>query len=349
MAVNTPAQCHRRWKRRPLTAGDFVVFDKYAPRICFVDFSNSSKLLGRGCKLFPYIKPFRDPILPALIDFRWEPSVVNGSIGAFHLLSREASVPSHEFTLLMWGEIMHIPGESDVIAGTIDAFNVPALPWRQEADPPHHPLSPRRQNSHPPTYKSGALFLRSSSRREPLPDSCSPPAHQFRRLPLASNGRCDPRVPGIAKFPRPGRPPHLRLPIPAHRARPLRPPPPAHRPRARRHPPALHLRRPPRQRARLALADFASLHASRALQTFRVDIDALRLVLTDSDVRGGARLARPPRAHHHAHALPLTCTYTRSGKSPCAARACAKMRSRWTPTYRDRFARIRTQRVRISH
>ncbi|KAJ7187117.1 hypothetical protein C8R46DRAFT_1342306 [Mycena filopes] len=93
--------------KRPLTQDDFVAFDKYASRIQFVDFSNSSRILGPGCELLPYIKEFRDPILPALRDFRWEPSVVNGSIGAFHLLSRQASLPSDEFALLMWSEIEH--------------------------------------------------------------------------------------------------------------------------------------------------------------------------------------------------------------------------------------------------
>ncbi|KAF7333532.1 hypothetical protein MVEN_02369500 [Mycena venus] len=128
-----PAASQYRLKR-PLTADDFVIFDKYAPRIQYVDFSNSSKILGPGCELFPYIKEFRNPILPALVDFRWEPSVRNGSIGAFHLLSREASLPSEEFSLLMWSEIEHttdesVTNESDAIARTIDAFNDPALPW----------------------------------------------------------------------------------------------------------------------------------------------------------------------------------------------------------------------------
>ncbi|KAK7039359.1 hypothetical protein R3P38DRAFT_475286 [Favolaschia claudopus] len=115
--------------KRPLKSGDFESFDKYAPRIQYVDFSNSSRILGPGCELFPYIKEFRDPILPALADFRWEPSVQNGCIGAFHLLCREASLPSQEFSLLMWSEIEHPTEESEVIARTIDAFNDPALPW----------------------------------------------------------------------------------------------------------------------------------------------------------------------------------------------------------------------------
>ncbi|KAJ7207875.1 hypothetical protein GGX14DRAFT_543474 [Mycena pura] len=115
--------------RRPLTSHDFAAFDKYASRIRFVDFSNSSRILVRGCEIFPYIKEFRDPVLPSLEVFRWEPSVVNGSIGAFHLLSREASLPREEFTLLMWAEIEHTPNETDAIARTIDAFNDPTLPW----------------------------------------------------------------------------------------------------------------------------------------------------------------------------------------------------------------------------
>ncbi|KAF8198221.1 hypothetical protein K438DRAFT_702376 [Mycena galopus ATCC 62051] len=124
--VDTP----RRYKlKRSLTPNDFVAFDKYAPRIRYVDFSNSSKILGPGCELFPHIKNFRDPILPALADFRWEPSVLNGCIGAFYLLSRESSLPSQEFSLLMWSEIEQSEYESDAIARTIEAFNDPALPW----------------------------------------------------------------------------------------------------------------------------------------------------------------------------------------------------------------------------
>ncbi|KAF7340867.1 hypothetical protein MSAN_02116200 [Mycena sanguinolenta] len=122
----------QRYKlRRELAAHDFVAFDKYAPRVRFVDFSNSSDLLRPGCELFPYIKNFRNPILPALTDFRWEPSVLNGCIGALHLLSREASLPSQEFSLLMWSEIEHFASESesDAIGRSIDAFNDPTLPW----------------------------------------------------------------------------------------------------------------------------------------------------------------------------------------------------------------------------
>ncbi|KAJ6558363.1 hypothetical protein B0H19DRAFT_1261886 [Mycena capillaripes] len=115
--------------RRPLSEDDFGAFDKYAARIHYVDFSNSSKILGPGCELFAHIKGFRDPILPALADFRWEPSAYNGSIGAFHLLSREASIPSQEFSLLMWSEIEHRPDEQDIIADTINDFNDPTLPW----------------------------------------------------------------------------------------------------------------------------------------------------------------------------------------------------------------------------
>ncbi|KAJ7641743.1 hypothetical protein FB45DRAFT_361438 [Roridomyces roridus] len=124
---NCPEKQFRLLRR--LTSDDFTVFDKYASRVRYVDFTNSSRILGRGCELFPYIKEFRNPILPALLYFRWEASAWNGSVGALHLLSQEAAVPSEEFSLLLWGEMEHIAGESEVIASTIDAFNDPALPW----------------------------------------------------------------------------------------------------------------------------------------------------------------------------------------------------------------------------
>ncbi|KAJ7276701.1 hypothetical protein C8J57DRAFT_1310085 [Mycena rebaudengoi] len=115
--------------KRPLVSSDFVAFDKYAPRVRFVDFSTSSKLLGRGCELLPHIKVFRDPILPSLSEFCWEPSVENGSIEAFHLISRQASLPSDTFSLLMWAEIEHPVAEPDILAETIDSFNDPLLRW----------------------------------------------------------------------------------------------------------------------------------------------------------------------------------------------------------------------------
>ncbi|KAJ6489212.1 hypothetical protein C8R47DRAFT_1125371 [Mycena vitilis] len=123
------AQGTRFRLKRPLMTKDFSVFDKYAPRIHYVDFTNSSKLLGPGCELFPYIKQFRNPVLPALEIFRWEPSTYNGSIGAFHLLSREASVPIREFMLLMWSEIERSEKEAGdpMLNKTVDTFNDPAL------------------------------------------------------------------------------------------------------------------------------------------------------------------------------------------------------------------------------
>ncbi|KAJ7074726.1 hypothetical protein C8F01DRAFT_1101621 [Mycena amicta] len=123
--------------RRPLTAEDFVVFDKYAYRVHYVDFSNSSAKLQRGSELFPYFKDFRYPLLPSLKDFRWEPSVYNGSIGALYLISPDGPVPSREFTLLMWSEIDKSPNESEAIRQTIDAFNDPALPWLPDVERMH--------------------------------------------------------------------------------------------------------------------------------------------------------------------------------------------------------------------
>ncbi|KAJ7484973.1 hypothetical protein B0H11DRAFT_2279262 [Mycena galericulata] len=324
--------------RRPLMAGDFVAFDKYVPRIRFVDFSNSSKLLGRGCELFPYIKPFRDPILPALIDFRWEPSVVNGSIGAFHLLSREASVPSHEFTLLMWGEIVHIPGESDVIAGTIDAFNDPALPWLPDVK-----KLTLRTIHYLPAVKTAIhrlanlehfscdlrldanLFqtltalpcLRFVDFRSLPADAAIPVSPESQSFPALEGLRISGTLSSIyALLPLVSSPDLLsvRLIAKDFQSRPIEPDlfalllPPTVPARAAtlQHftfagPPA-SARAP--GLARLALADFAPLHACHALQTFRVDIDALRLVLTDSDVRAMARAwpalrvltVMPPRA-----------------------------------------------------
>ncbi|KAF7290682.1 Aldo-ket-red domain-containing protein [Mycena indigotica] len=119
---------------RPLTEDDFMVFDKYASRVHYVEFSNSSAKLRRGCELFPYIKDFRYPLFPLLKEFRWEVSVYNGSIGAFYLICPDTPVPSQELTLLMWSEIEHTSGQSLVMKETIDSFNNPALPWLPDVE-----------------------------------------------------------------------------------------------------------------------------------------------------------------------------------------------------------------------
>ncbi|KAJ7765676.1 hypothetical protein B0H16DRAFT_1717594 [Mycena metata] len=115
---------------RPLAPEDFVNFDKYAPRIHCVDFTGPARYrrLTPGCELLPYIKDFRDPIFPALKEFIWEPSANKGAVGAFHLLSREASVPRDEFHLLSW-QVERGAVDSDAMAKTFDAFTDPGLPW----------------------------------------------------------------------------------------------------------------------------------------------------------------------------------------------------------------------------
>ncbi|KAJ7458016.1 hypothetical protein B0H11DRAFT_205053 [Mycena galericulata] len=89
-----------------------------------------------------------------------------------------------------------------------------------------------------------------------------------------------------------------------------------------------------------------------ALQAFRIDIaiDALRLVLTDSDVRAWPALRVTGLTIAPIRPSP-TCTYRRSRNSPCAAYACAAHReSKAAPRCRDRFGfvRIRTEGPRIS-
>ncbi|KAF7305478.1 hypothetical protein HMN09_00800600 [Mycena chlorophos] len=116
---------------RPLTEQDFAVFDKYAYRVHYVDFSNSSAKLRRGCEVFPHFKDFRFPLLPLLKEFRWEASVY--SIGALYLISPRGPVPSEHLGLLLWGEIDDVD-EAGVVKQTIHAFNDPALPWLPDVE-----------------------------------------------------------------------------------------------------------------------------------------------------------------------------------------------------------------------
>ncbi|KAJ7041911.1 hypothetical protein C8F04DRAFT_1077718 [Mycena alexandri] len=115
---------------RPFAPEDFATFDKYASRIHCVDFTGPTRYrrLTPGCELLPCIKEFRNPIFPALKEFIWEPSANKGAIGAFHLLSREASVPRDEFHLLSW-QVERSAVNSDAMAKTFDAFMDPGLPW----------------------------------------------------------------------------------------------------------------------------------------------------------------------------------------------------------------------------
>ncbi|KAJ6542003.1 hypothetical protein DFH09DRAFT_1322634 [Mycena vulgaris] len=307
--------------KRPLTANDFVAFDKYAPRIRYVDFSNSSKILGPGCEMFPYLKAFRDPILPSLADFRWEPSVVNGSIGAFHLLSREASLPSQEFSLLMWSEIEHVPGESEVMAKTIDAFNHPALPWLPDVK-----KLTLRTLHYLPAVKTAilnlanlehfscdlrldaALFeglaalprLRFVDLRWLPPDAAKTVSQDSQSFRALEDVRISGTLSSIsALLPLISSPDLLSVrliakdfqskPIKPYLLALLLPPSVPTRTSTLTHftftGPSSSAPRP----ARLELAAFAPLYACRALETFRVDIDAFQLVFTDADVRAMAR------------------------------------------------------------
>ncbi|KAJ7667409.1 hypothetical protein B0H17DRAFT_1210209 [Mycena rosella] len=306
---------------RPLTPNDFAAFDKYVPRIRYVDFSNSSKILGAGCEVFPYLKAFRDPILPSLVDFRWEPSVVNGSIGAFHLLSRAASLPGQEFSLLMWSEIEHFPGESDAIARTIDAFNDPALPWLPDVK-----KLTLRTLHYLPAVRTAILNLtnlehfscdlrldatvfqglaalprlRFVDLRWLPPDAAktvSPDSQSFRALEglrisgtLTSIETLLPLVSSPTLL-------SVRLLAKDFQSRPISPAllalllTPAAPTRAAT---LTHFtftgpaRSSAPRLARLDLAAFAPLHACAALQTFRIDIDAAQLVFRDADVRAMA-------------------------------------------------------------
>ncbi|KAJ7773696.1 hypothetical protein DFH07DRAFT_1057213 [Mycena maculata] len=310
--------------RRPLTANDFVAFDEYAPRIRFVDFSNSSRILGRGCELFPYIKAFRNPILPELTDFRWEPSVVNGSIGAFHLLSRDASVPREEFSMLLWSEIEHIPGESDVIASTIDAFNDPALPWLPDVKkltlriihflPAVKAAIQRLKNLEyfscdlrldPAVFESLAALphLRFIDLRWLPTDATTTVAADSQSFRALEGLRISGTLSSIyALLPVISSPDLLsvRLTTKDFQSRSIEPAlfslllPPAVPARAAtlQHftftgPSKVTARSP--GVGRVVLTAFAPLHACRALQTFRIDIDATHLVFTDNDVQAMAR------------------------------------------------------------
>ncbi|KAJ7199254.1 hypothetical protein GGX14DRAFT_468460 [Mycena pura] len=90
--------------RRTLVESDFVVFDKYAPRVQFVDI-NTSLTANAGCELFSTLKSFRDPIFPHLLRFDWHASAKFNTMGAFHLISRHHNVPRDRFALNMLGNI----------------------------------------------------------------------------------------------------------------------------------------------------------------------------------------------------------------------------------------------------
>ncbi|KAJ7123778.1 hypothetical protein C8R43DRAFT_958934 [Mycena crocata] len=321
--------------KRPLNSKDFTAFDKYAPRIRFVDFSSGSKVLRRGCELFPHIKAFRDPILPFLANFRWE--VSSHSIGAFSLLSREASLPSQAFSLLMFSEIEHTPGESDVIAKTIDAFNDAALPWLPDVKKlvvrtVHH-LPAATTAIH---NLSGLEHFSCDLRLEPalfkhlaaLPclrfmDLRWIPTNAVTALSRESQSFCALRglrisgtLPSIsALLPLVSSPNLLSVHVvikdlqsqsiePSLFSLLIPPSVPARTSTLQHFILAGPFNRDGPHVGRLVLSSFAPLYACRALQTFRVDIDAAHIVFTDDDVRTMARAwpdivvlqVMPPRA-----------------------------------------------------
>lgn len=116
-----------------------MVFDKYAPRVQFVDFSNNFTSLGAGCEFFSTLKMLRDPIFPRLLELEWHPSVKFNTVGAFHLISRRFNVPRDEFSLTLWGNLnapdtAPTSSESQFLTGaglaeTIDLFQRPLSSW----------------------------------------------------------------------------------------------------------------------------------------------------------------------------------------------------------------------------
>ncbi|KAJ7698648.1 hypothetical protein B0H17DRAFT_325096 [Mycena rosella] len=73
--------------KRALVESDFTVFDKYASRVKFVDFSSYFTSITGGCELLSTLKSFRDPIFPRLLGFDWHPTAKFNTVGAFHLIS----------------------------------------------------------------------------------------------------------------------------------------------------------------------------------------------------------------------------------------------------------------------
>ncbi|KAJ7669306.1 hypothetical protein DFH06DRAFT_180676 [Mycena polygramma] len=125
--------------KRPLKESDLVAFDKYAPRIKFVDFSSAFTSLGGGCELFSTLKTFRNPIFPHLLGMDWHPSPKFNTVGAFHLISRDFNVPRNEFCLTMWRHLNAQDAPYDYaeptfmtgagLAETISLFYQPLSSW----------------------------------------------------------------------------------------------------------------------------------------------------------------------------------------------------------------------------
>ncbi|KAJ7089271.1 hypothetical protein B0H15DRAFT_800612 [Mycena belliarum] len=132
--------------KRPLVESDFAVFDKYAPRVQFVDLSTLKLTLTPGCELFSTLKTFRDPIFPRLLRFDWYPTEryntgafhsIN-TMGAFHLISRKFNVPKEQFCLTMSGgvttsaAVTQIPPDfatGDGLIETINSFRESLSSW----------------------------------------------------------------------------------------------------------------------------------------------------------------------------------------------------------------------------
>ncbi|KAK7059695.1 carboxylic ester hydrolase [Favolaschia claudopus] len=125
---------------RPLEESDFVLFDKYAPRVLFVDFETNFTSLGSGIKFFSTIKKFRNPIFPNLLRLDWHPTTGFDTMGAFHLISREYNVPRDGLALTMWGALpsrqnaARTDPASAFLTGagtaeTIDLFQKPLSSW----------------------------------------------------------------------------------------------------------------------------------------------------------------------------------------------------------------------------
>ncbi|KAJ6572041.1 hypothetical protein B0H19DRAFT_1132329 [Mycena capillaripes] len=125
--------------KRPLKESDLVAFDKYAPRVLFVDFSSSFTGIGAGCELFSTLKTFRDPVFPHLLELKWHPTARFNTLGTFHLISQKNCIPRDHLCLTMWGNVNardapHNFVESKFITGaglaeTIDLFQQPLSSW----------------------------------------------------------------------------------------------------------------------------------------------------------------------------------------------------------------------------
>ncbi|KAJ6572227.1 hypothetical protein B0H19DRAFT_1348307 [Mycena capillaripes] len=113
--------------RRPLVESDFVVFDKYAPRVQSIHLPSSIMAdMTAGYQLFGALKAFRDPILPHLLDFEWEAWTRYNTIGGIYLISR--GVPRNRFALTMYGPRLKKPLSPEP-SEAVTLFNQPLSMW----------------------------------------------------------------------------------------------------------------------------------------------------------------------------------------------------------------------------